>query len=70
MASKPELTDRDHDNMDAFLGYVLDAHKAGDITKQEAVADLAHVMTALDQRSYDEVRSWFEKGRKHLADAN
>jgi hypothetical protein len=70
MASTAELTDRDQDNMDAFLGYVLDAHKTGDITKQEAIADLAHVITALDQRSYDEVRSWFEKGRKHLADAH
>ncbi|TPG88266.1 hypothetical protein EAH72_33460 [Pseudomonas caspiana] len=69
MSSKTELNDRDHENMDAFLGHVLDAYKAGDITKERAIGSLAHVMTALEKGNYDEARSWFKQGRKHLADA-
>ena len=63
---KPELTTRDHANMDAFLGHVLDDYKAGGITKAQAVGALAHVMAALDRDNYDEARSWFEQGRKYI----
>lgn len=66
MAKKPELTKRDHLNMDAFLGHVLDDYKAGVITKDQAVGGLAHVMAALDQDNYPEARSWFEQGRKFI----
>ena len=66
MKSKPELTNRDHTNMDAFLGHVLDDYKAGQITKAQAVGALAHVMAALDLDNYDEARSWFEQGRKFI----
>lgn len=69
MTSKTELNNSDHENMDAFLGHVLDAHKTGDITKERAVGCIAHVMTALEKGNYDEARSWFKQGRKHLADA-
>ncbi|KPX81774.1 Uncharacterized protein ALO59_04026 [Pseudomonas amygdali pv. mellea] len=31
MASKAELNQRDHQNMNAFLGHVLDDYKAGEI---------------------------------------
>ncbi|MFV1943387.1 hypothetical protein VPH49_21485 [Pseudomonas luteola] len=64
MAKKPELTARDHQNMDAFLGHVLDDYKAGVITKDQAVGGLAHVMAALDRDNYPEARAWFEQGRK------
>lgn len=69
MTSKTELNDRDHENMDAFLGHVLDAFKAGTITKERAVGLIAHPITALDTRNYDEVRSWFEQGRKQFPNA-
>lgn len=62
----PTLTDRDHRNMDAFLGAVVDDYKAGVITKEQAVGGLAHVMAALDLDNYGEVRSWFEQGRKFI----
>ncbi|GAB0079377.1 hypothetical protein [Pseudomonas sp. PS02290] len=70
MSSKTELTDRDHENMDAFLGHVLEAYKSGETTKDRAVGSLAHVMTALEKGNYDEARSWFQQGRKHLAGAH
>jgi hypothetical protein len=69
MSKKPTLNDGDHENMDAFLGHVLDDHKAGKITKEAAVGALAHVMTALDQDNYDEARSWFRQGRSFLSKA-
>jgi len=66
MKDKTELTTRDHKNMDAFLGHVLDDYKAGEITKEQAVGGLAHVIAALDVDNYGEVRSWFEQGRKFI----
>lgn len=62
----PILTDRDHTNMDAFLGHVLEDFKAGTITKEQAVGDLAHVIAAIDQGNYGEAVSWFEQGRKFI----
>jgi hypothetical protein len=58
------LTERDHTNMDAFLGHVLDDYKAGTLTKEQAVSGLAHVMAALDQGNTGEARIWLEQGRK------
>lgn len=62
MRDEPKLTDRDHENMDAFLGYVLDEFKKGAISKELAVGTLAHVMAALDLDNYAETRLWFEQG--------
>ncbi|GFZ68792.1 hypothetical protein PSE10B_53140 [Pseudomonas amygdali pv. eriobotryae] len=64
---KPELNNGDHENMDAFLGHVLDAYKSGKITKETGVGALAHVMAALDQDNYEEARSWFRQGRSFLS---
>lgn len=58
------LTERDHDNMDTFLGHVLDDYKRGELTKEQAVSGLAHVMAALDKGNTGEVRVWLEQGRK------
>lgn len=66
MKSKPELTNRDHQNMDSFLGHVLEDFKSGVITKEQAVSGLAQVMAALDLDNYPEARSWFEQGRKFI----
>lgn len=64
MSKKSILTNRDHVNMDAFLGYVFDDYKDGIITKEQAVSGLAHVMSALDNGEESEVRTWLEQGRK------
>lgn len=66
MREKGKLTDRDHVNMDAFLGHVLDDYKAGGITKAQAVSGLAHVITAIDIGNYGEAVNWFEQGRKFI----
>ncbi|MEG2048403.1 MULTISPECIES: hypothetical protein [Comamonas] len=60
------LSTSDHKNMDAFLGYVLDDYKAGEITKEEAVGALAHVMAALDIGNTAEAVNWFKQGRKFI----
>lgn len=60
------LSDKDHDDMDAFLKAVLDDYKSGAIQQDKAVGALAHVFGALDQRNYAEVRSWFQQGRKFI----
>jgi hypothetical protein len=49
------LTDQDHSDLDIYLGNVLTDHAAGRITKGQAVADLAHVIGALDQGNKTEV---------------
>ncbi len=61
-----ELSARDHKNMDAFLGHVLDDYKNGVISKADAIGGLAHVMAALDKDNYAEARNWFEQGRKFI----
>ncbi len=61
-----QLTNKDHDDMDAFLVAVLDDYKSGDIKRSAAVSALAHVFGALDKRNYGEVRSWFQQGRKFI----
>lgn len=58
------LTERDHVNMDAFLGHVLDDYKNGVLTKEQVVSGVAHVMAALDKGNIGEVRAWLEQGRK------
>ncbi len=60
------LTERDHTNMDAFLGHVLEDFKDGTITKEQAVSGLAHVIAAVDIQNHDEARNWFEQGRKMI----
>lgn len=62
----PTLTDRDHQNMDAFLGHVLEDFKSGEITKEEAVGGLAHVIAAIDIGNYGEAVTWLEQGRKFI----
>lgn len=63
---KASLTTKDHKSMDAFLGHVLEDFKDGEITKEEAIGALAHVMTALDIGNTAEAVNWFEQGRKFI----
>lgn len=67
MASE-KLTNADHQNMDAFLGAVLDDYRDGALTKEQAVGGLAHVMAALSLGNVQEARNWFMQGRKFIRD--
>lgn len=62
----PILSNPDHTNMDAFLGHVLDDFKSGEITRDEAIGGLAHVIAAIDRGNYGEAINWFEQGRKFI----
>jgi hypothetical protein len=61
MKSDGKLSDADHNAMDSFLGRVLDAYKAGGITRQSAISGLAHVIAAVDIDNHPEAISWFEQ---------
>lgn len=47
-----------------FLGSVLDDFKFGDITKDQAIGAIAHVITAVDVKDYEEASKWLEHYRK------
>ena len=59
--NKPNLTSKNHKEMDAFLYRVLDAFKRGDISKQSVASGLAHVMAALDIQNTAEAVAWFNQ---------
>ncbi len=62
MPRSGKLTTEDHETMTQFLEDVLNAHKAGDVTRDEAVGGLAHVMAALDIGNTAEAVNWFKHG--------
>lgn len=64
MPKSSQLTNRDHDNMEAFLSHVLDDFKAGDLSKKDLTLGLVQVISAIDCGNVDEARTWFEQGRK------
>ncbi|XQA79281.1 hypothetical protein ACM9W9_06015 [Xanthomonas sacchari] len=66
MREEGKLTDTDHDQMDGFLGNVLDQHKEGELSRGEAIALIAHVMAALDLDNYSEAKSWFANHKKFI----
>lgn len=66
MSRQATLSSKDHADMDAFLGAVLDDYKAGEITKGQAVSGLAHVIAAIDIGNYGEAINWFRQGRKFV----
>ena len=47
--------------MDTFLIRVLDAYKRRELTQDEAVSGLAHVMAALDIGNPGEAIVWFQQ---------
>ena len=55
------LTEEDHEDMDSFLAFVLDAHSEGVVTGKQAIAALAHVFTAAAIDNQTEVTAWFRK---------
>ena len=58
---KPNLTEKNHDEMDAFLSRVLDAFKNGEISKESVCRGLAHIMAALDIQNTGEAVNWFNQ---------
>lgn len=60
------FTERDHNNMDAFLGFVLDDFATGVISRDKAIGALQHVMGALVVGNTGEAKNWFEQGRKFI----
>ena len=62
----PTFSEKDHADMDAFLGGVLDDYKAGEITKEQVVSGFAHVIAAVDIGNYGEAINWFRQGRKFV----
>lgn len=55
----PILTDKNHADMDVFLGFILEAYKTGKITKDDAAGDLAHLIAAIDIGNATEHEYWF-----------
>lgn len=66
MQKRDQLTNNDHDNMDAFIGAIIDDYKNGLVSKQAIIAGLGHVIGAIDHGNHDEARMWFSKGRKFI----
>lgn len=67
MDDEGKLTDKDHSDMDAFFGFLLDDYKSGAITRSTAIGTLAHVVAAVDIDNHEEARKWFQQGRKFLS---
>ena len=42
------LSEEDHELLNEFLGYVLDRHKNGEKERAVAIADIAHLIAAVD----------------------
>lgn len=55
------LTSKNQRAMDKMLERVLDAYKAGAITRDNAVAGLAHVIAAVDLGNRFEYEGWFNQ---------
>ncbi|MEM6250670.1 hypothetical protein [Shewanella vaxholmensis] len=66
MASRDKLTNTDHDQMDDFIGGIIDDYKNGLVSKKAIIAGLGHVIGAIDTGNHDEARMWFSKGRKFI----
>lgn len=66
MQKRDQLTNNDHDKMDAFIGAIIDDYKNGLVSKQAIIAGLGHVIGAIDQGCHDEARRWFSEGRKKI----
>jgi aminopeptidase C len=62
-----KLSDKDHKDMDAFLGILLDSYKAGTLKRATAIGTLAHVIAAADIDNHEEARKWFQQGQKSLS---
>ncbi|RWH69725.1 hypothetical protein [Mesorhizobium sp.] len=55
------LSNAQHNKLDALLGDLLDSYKSGEFTKAQVVGALAHVFTAGVIDNEGEVKAWLEK---------
>ncbi len=60
----PILNNKDHMNLDAFLGHALEDFKSGTITKAQAVGGIVDMIAAIDKGNLPTARNWVEQGRK------
>lgn len=49
----------DEDQMEAFLGKVLDRYRNGSLSRTNAIGVLAHIIAAAENREISELRNWF-----------
>ena len=56
-----KLTQTENDQLDAFLGELLDSYESGEFTKDEVVSAIAHVFAAAAIDNAAEIRIWLEK---------
>ncbi|WP_411352320.1 hypothetical protein PNH50_04165 [Leisingera aquaemixtae] len=47
-----------HGKLDALLGKILDAHQTGEVSRNEAIGAIAHVVAAVEKGNETEVHSW------------
>ncbi|RZG14063.1 hypothetical protein EXT47_14640 [Pseudoalteromonas sp. CO342X] len=64
--ARDTLSNKDHEDMDAFIGAIIDDYKNGSLSKQALVSGLGHVIAAIDLGNHDEARKWFKEGRKFI----
>ena len=55
-----ELSERDHELLDRFIGKALDGYRSGEITSAEARFALAHVIAAAADDNFDQVVTFME----------
>ena len=65
---RDKLSNEDHDDMDTFIGAIIDDYKNDLLSKQALISGLGHVIAAIDNGNHDEARKWFKEGRKFIRD--
>ncbi len=63
---KGKLSNKDHNQMDAFLDAVLEDFKNGLVSKEAVASGFSHVIAAVDIGNHDEARQWFMQGRSFI----
>jgi hypothetical protein len=58
MARAPILSEQHIRGLDRFIGHVMDAYKAGNIGRNDAVWAIGHVTVAIDKGNENEFASW------------
>lgn len=56
-----DLSDSEHDSMDEFLEFVLNAYKNDEASLNNAVGALAHIIAAAAKDNKGELSAWFEE---------
>lgn len=62
----PTLSDADHNQMDAFLDYLLEEFKNEKLTKSQVTGALKQIIGALDKGNTAEAVQWFAHGKERM----